>query len=461
MKSSMRVHALIILVLSIAFFSAIAGVIATRQLPVQAAGTRTFTLVNNTSQTIWAGALGKTVPGNGGWIMAPGSSNTVTVPDTWSGRFWGRTYCTFNSSGKGTCETGDCGSVLQCNGAGGVPPATLAEFTLGGTTGNDFYDVSFVDGFNVPMTITPVGGAQPKPGDPYWCGVAGCGTDLNPNCPAALQEKDTSGRIVACKSACEAFNTDQFCCRGAFNTPATCKPANWPVDYANYFKSNCPYAYSYAYDDPTSTFQDKGASFKITFGPAGGSGGPTSPPPPSVGGSPTSSPPSVGGSPTSSPPSVGGDPTSSPSRGGTQINVGGPASGSFVADTDFTGGIATGHNKTVDTSKVSNPAPQKAYQDYRYGNFTYSIPGLKAGASYTVRLHFAEIYWSKAGQRIFNVKLNGQQALSNFDIFATAGGADKAIVKQFTTTADASGKITIQFARVRDNAQVNAIEVIG
>jgi hypothetical protein len=132
-----------------------------------------------------------------------------------------------------------------------------------------------------------------------------------------------------------------------------------------------------------------------------------------------------------------------------------------VADTDFTGGIATGHNKTVDTSKVSNPAPQKAYQDYRYGNFTYSIPGLKAGASYTVRLHFAEIYWSKAGQRIFNVKLNGQQALSNFDIFATAGGADKAIVKQFTTTADASGKITIQFARVRDNAQVNAIEVIG
>ncbi len=440
MKSSMRVRALIILVLSIAFFSAIAGVITTHRLPVQAAGTRTFTLVNNTSQIIWAGALGKTVPGNGGWIMAPGSSNTVTVPDTWSGRFWGRTYCTFNSSGKGTCETGDCGSVLQCNGAGGVPPATLAEFTLGGTTGNDFYDVSFVDGFNIPMTITPVGGAQPMAGNPYWCGVAGCGTDLNPNCPAALQEKDTSGRIVACKSACEAFNTDQFCCRGAFDRPATCKPSNWPVDYANYFKSNCPYAYSYAYDDPTSTFQDKGASFKITFGPAGGSGG---------------------GDPTPTPTSVGTKPTPTPGGGGIQINVGGPASGSFVADTDFTGGIATGHSKTVDTSGVSNPAPQKAYQDYRYGNFTYSIPGLKAGASYTVRLHFAEIYWSKAGKRIFNVKLNGQQVLSNFDILATAGGANKAIVKQFTATADASGKITIQFARVKDNAQVNAIEVIG
>src|SRR5260370_19012561 len=317
MKSSMRVRALILLMLAIAFFSAIAGVIAAHRLPVQAAGTRTFTLVNNTSQIIWAGALGKTVPGNGGWIMAPGSSNTVTVPDTWSGRFWGRTYCTFNSSGKGPCETGDCGSVLQCNGAGGVPPATLAEFTLRGTTGNDFYDVSFVDGFNVPMTITPVGGAQPKPGNPYWCCVAGCGTDLNPNCPAALQEKDTSGRIVACKSACEAFNTDQFCCRGAFNRPATCKPSNWPVDYANYFKSNCPYAYSYAYDDPTSTFQDKGASFKITFGPAGGSGG---------------------GDPTPTPTSVDTKPTPTPGAGDIEINHGGPASGSFAADTDFTGG---------------------------------------------------------------------------------------------------------------------------
>src|SRR5260370_19008671 len=113
MKSSMRVRALIILVLSIAFFSAIAGVITTHRLPVQAAGTRTFTLVNNTSQIIWAGALGKTVPGNGGWIMAPGSSNTVTLPDTWSARFWGRTYCTFNSAVKGTCPTGHIASYLQ------------------------------------------------------------------------------------------------------------------------------------------------------------------------------------------------------------------------------------------------------------------------------------------------------------------------------------------------------------
>jgi hypothetical protein len=42
---------------------------------------------------------------------------------------------------------------LQCNGAGGVPPVTLAEITLNGAGGNDFYDVSLVDGFNVPVQV--------------------------------------------------------------------------------------------------------------------------------------------------------------------------------------------------------------------------------------------------------------------------------------------------------------------
>jgi len=244
--------------------------------------TRTFTFVNNTSQTIWAAALGNSSPGDGGWVMAPNSTHSVTVANTWSGRFWGRTNCNFNSSGAGSCETGDCAKVLHCT-LSGLPPATLAEFTLGGPSGNDFYDVSLVDGFNVPMTITPVGGVQPVSGNKYWCGAAGCGTDLNAHCPSVLQETDASGRIVACKSACTKFNTDLFCCRGAHSTPETCVPSTWPVDYAAYFKSGCLNAYSYPYDDPTSTFLDKGASFKITFGPAKNAGGnPTSPPPSTV-----------------------------------------------------------------------------------------------------------------------------------------------------------------------------------
>jgi chitodextrinase len=235
-----------------------------------------FTFVNNMTQTVWVGALGNSIPNGGGWAMAPGATTTISVPGTWSGRFWGRTGCSFNASGVGNCETGDCGGHLACNGAGGVPPASLAEFTLANGTGTDIYDVSFVDGFNVPMTVQTVGGT--KTSDPYHCTDAGCAADLNPGCPAGLQVKNSAGKIVACNSACGAFNTDQYCCRGAYNTPATCNPNNWPTNYAAYFKTACPHAYSYAYDDPTSTFNCQDCGYKITFGPLSGGTPDTSPP---------------------------------------------------------------------------------------------------------------------------------------------------------------------------------------
>ncbi len=152
-------------------------------------------------------------------------------------------------------------------------------------------------------------------------------------------------------------------------------------------------------------------------------------------------------------------PTSTPPPSVVQLNSGGAAASPFAADTDFTGGSTASVTKAIDTSGVSNPAPQAVYQSNRYGNFSYAIPGLTAGKSYTVRLHFAETYWTAAGQRIFNVSINGQQVLSNFDIVASAGAANKATVQQFTATADSSGKITIQFTTVKDNAQVNGIEI--
>jgi hypothetical protein len=149
-----------------------------------------------------------------------------------------------------------------------------------------------------------------------------------------------------------------------------------------------------------------------------------------------------------------------PKVNGLLISAAGGENYPFVADQDYLGGMTTPPtNVAINTSGVSNAAPQGIYQKNRYGDFTYSIPDLKAGASYTVRLHFAETYWTQPGQRTFNVSLNGEQVLSNFDILAAAGGANKAVVKQFTVTAN--GKITIQFTSVKDNAQVSGIEVLG
>src|SRR6185437_7720390 len=61
----------------------------------------------------------------------------------------------------------------------------------------------------------------------------------------------------------------------------------------------------------------------------------------------------------------------------------------------------------------------------------------------------------------FNVSINGQQVLTNFDIYAAAGAANKAIDEQFTMTAASSGTITIQFTAVKDNAKVDGIEILG
>jgi len=41
------------------------------------------------------------------------------------------------------------------------------------------------------------------------------------------------------------------------------------VNYASFFKRLCPFAYSYAFDDATSTFQCKNCGYQITFGPGG------------------------------------------------------------------------------------------------------------------------------------------------------------------------------------------------
>lgn len=45
---------------------------------------------------------------------------------------------------------------MQCEGRGGQPPVSLAEFTLNGHGSQDYYDVSMVDGYNLPILIDVV-----------------------------------------------------------------------------------------------------------------------------------------------------------------------------------------------------------------------------------------------------------------------------------------------------------------
>ncbi|HZR27439.1 MAG TPA: malectin domain-containing carbohydrate-binding protein, partial [Terriglobales bacterium] len=141
------------------------------------------------------------------------------------------------------------------------------------------------------------------------------------------------------------------------------------------------------------------------------------------------------------------------------INAGGPAVSPFVADTDFTGGGTINHANTIDLSGVSNPAPMPVYQTGRVGNFTYTIPGFTAGSSHTVRLHFAETFFSTTGSRAFNVSINGTQALTNFDIFAAAGAKNKAVIEQFIENANSSGQYVITVTSVVNQSLVSGVEI--
>ncbi|KAE9552435.1 hypothetical protein FO519_004343 [Halicephalobus sp. NKZ332] len=240
-------------------------------LGIQNSSAVKFTLVNNCGGPIWPGIQGSTIPNGGGFKIEQGQSRDIFLPDRWkAGRIWTRTWC----DGNMNCGTGFCGASfnkVECNGAGGRPPATLAEFTLGGHGNQDYYDVSLVDGFNVQVQIEPIPGTFRSSGGKYECKSIGkCNGDLYYRCPNELKLWH-NGYVIGCSSACTKFNTDAYCCRGAHNRPETCKSSDWPVNYPKIFKDTCPDDYSYAYDDHKSTFTCRGSGgrispdYKITF----------------------------------------------------------------------------------------------------------------------------------------------------------------------------------------------------
>ncbi|MCM8536406.1 MAG: malectin domain-containing carbohydrate-binding protein [Lentisphaeraceae bacterium] len=162
---------------------------------------------------------------------------------------------------------------------------------------------------------------------------------------------------------------------------------------------------------------------------------------------------------------AGTDPTEKPELppvedfAGLYINAGGSESGNFVADENFLEGSTYSTSEAIDTSKVET-ADQALYQTERYGDFSYGIDELEAGKTYTVRLHFAEIYLNQAGKRLFSVHANEKALLENFDVFAEAGGKNIAITREFSVEADEDGFIALLFTSLKDNAKVSAIEVV-
>jgi hypothetical protein len=236
-----------------------------------AAQTRQFTIKNNCSETVWVAGAGNPTPvfngSPGGLEMVPGATVTTTVPVPWvAGRFWGRRNCSFDSSGHGSCATGDCGGLLQCTHTG-AGTTSLAEFTLtGSSTGSDNYDISLVDAFDFPISI------QLDDPNPNHCINPACQADLRNFCPADMQIKDAAGNIVGCQSLCGKFGTPNYCCAGPYGVPGSCNNVAWNLNFrATGVKNHSPSVYGYAYDDASSDFNCHAppqTGYIITFCPA-------------------------------------------------------------------------------------------------------------------------------------------------------------------------------------------------
>jgi hypothetical protein len=132
------------------------------------------------------------------------------------------------------------------------------------------------------------------------------------------------------------------------------------------------------------------------------------------------------------------------------------------AYTDYSGnawsaptGFSAGNTRKT-SAYIAGTRDQQLYTTERYGNFTFTaqVPN----GDYTVTLKFAEIHWSSAGKRVFNVSINGTQVLHDFDIL-TEVPPNTALDKTVPVSV-ANGTVTITFQTVVDNAKVSSLQII-
>jgi hypothetical protein len=153
-----------------------------------------------------------------------------------------------------------------------------------------------------------------------------------------------------------------------------------------------------------------------------------------------------------------------PAGSALTINAGGAAFTSstgkkFSADVYY----ASGTVSSIASGEIANTTDDALYRNARVGVFSYGLPS--GNGTFDVRLHFAETYWGSrtaggAGSRRFNVDAEGVRRLTNYDVFAKAGGAMRATTEVLRVTVT-DGVLNLFFAKgAADNPLVSAIEVV-
>ncbi|OYR41126.1 hypothetical protein DJ82_06360 [Halorubrum sp. Ib24] len=140
-----------------------------------------------------------------------------------------------------------------------------------------------------------------------------------------------------------------------------------------------------------------------------------------------------------------------------------------ASDGTYVSGGSTYSQAVSVSTDASVPAstPTSVFQSELYGDQQWAFSeNVQSGQTYEVRLYFAEIYHGVdggnstggAGDRVFDVAVEDETVLDDYDIYADVGSAT-GVMKSFTVTP-ADGQIDVDLSTVEDNAKISAIEIV-
>ena len=152
-----------------------------------------------------------------------------------------------------------------------------------------------------------------------------------------------------------------------------------------------------------------------------------------------------------------------------RVNAGGGAIQSADSGPDWTdgsanvaGGNSAGWSPVPNVRpEVPSSTPSAIFDSERWAEQHWTFP-VPAGAQVQVRLYFANRYPGTAGvgQRVFNVGINGNTVLPNYDIVADVGN-DTGTMKAFSgLTASGDGNVHVDFTPIVENPLINGIEIV-
>jgi hypothetical protein len=289
------------------------GAVSTIDAPTDAAlppQTSRLRIVSACPQPIWI-AHSSNVPGEQNIRLATGEYHDYAIPASGlsSARFWPKTGC--DTSGH-NCRIGDSGEGggAPCGPSGCHPPIdSKFEVTFASTSSSNatFYNLSLVDGYTLPFSVTPVGNGAGVGS----CTASDCSRLTLDACPTAedlggaafpaYADRDLRISDVGCMSPCKEWNYPapyglgrpenqdpglHLCCPTPIDpgtgqctiangcmTAGACQATSDPLsvthtDYVELVHARCPTAYAYAYDDEAGLHACPASTgFRVVFCP--------------------------------------------------------------------------------------------------------------------------------------------------------------------------------------------------